>query len=206
MSDASARFARGLEALLGADEAGLGVRLRLHYELMVTFASRIALTADVGPDEALGHVAEGLWAARHYRGPEVLDVGAGAGYPSIVVAMARPDLRVTLLERNRRRAAFLEYAAARLGMGSLRVRHAALADLGSEAERFATVSVRALPRMSSWLGSAVALVGAGGVALVFASLRTSEELLRAFPLPWQVAQLREPGTEQKVLLVAERSA
>jgi 16S rRNA (guanine527-N7)-methyltransferase len=47
----------------------------------------------------------------------VVDVGSGAGLPGIPLAIARPDLRVTLLEPLLRRATFLSQAAEELGLG-----------------------------------------------------------------------------------------
>src|SRR6266536_4804842 len=46
----------------------------------------------------------------------VVDVGSGGGMPGLPLAIARPELRVTLLEADRRRAAFLVHAAARLDL------------------------------------------------------------------------------------------
>src|SRR5690348_7944690 len=46
----------------------------------------------------------------------LVDVGSGGGMPGIPLALARPELRVTLIEADARKAAFLEHAAARLGL------------------------------------------------------------------------------------------
>ena len=50
----------------------------------------------------------------------VLDIGSGAGLPGVVIALARPDLKVTLLEPLQRRVNFLEEAVAGLGIEVLR--------------------------------------------------------------------------------------
>jgi 16S rRNA (guanine527-N7)-methyltransferase len=52
---------------------------------------------------------------------DALDLGSGAGLPGIVVAIARPSLRVGLVEVRRRRAAFLELAVERLGLSNVTV-------------------------------------------------------------------------------------
>ncbi len=54
-------------------------------------------------------------------GTRVVDVGAGAGLPGLPLRLVRPDLRLTLLEANRRRAAFLVQACARLGLADVQV-------------------------------------------------------------------------------------
>lgn len=55
------------------------------------------------------------------RAASVCDVGSGAGLPGVALAVARPDLSVTLLEPLERRVAFLEEVVARLGLARVRV-------------------------------------------------------------------------------------
>lgn len=53
--------------------------------------------------------------------PTVLDVGSGAGLPGVVIALMLPEARVHLVERRRRRAAFLTLVAGRLGIDNVAV-------------------------------------------------------------------------------------
>lgn len=58
-------------------------------------------------------------AARLPRGPaELVDVGSGGGFPGLVIAIARPDLEVTLIESTGKKADFLADTAARLGVAT----------------------------------------------------------------------------------------
>jgi 16S rRNA (guanine527-N7)-methyltransferase len=61
----------------------------------------------------------------------VLDVGSGAGLPGIPLALARPDLAVTLLEPMARRAAFLEEIVRELGLATVQVRRGRTDDVAS---------------------------------------------------------------------------
>ena len=54
-------------------------------------------------------------------GARVLDLGSGGGWPGIPLALLRPDLDLTLAERRRKRAAFLELTVGRLGLRNVRV-------------------------------------------------------------------------------------
>lgn len=56
-------------------------------------------------------VVRGVW----------LDLGSGGGFPGMVIAVARPELQVTLLESDQRKAAFLRNAARELGIGNAKV-------------------------------------------------------------------------------------
>lgn len=68
-------------------------------------------------DECLAARRAGLegQAAASFR-PSLVDVGSGAGFPGLVLALARPDLSVTLVDSRRRRCAFLSGAAQALGL------------------------------------------------------------------------------------------
>ena len=54
-------------------------------------------------------------------GARVLDLGSGGGWPGLPLALLRPDLDLTLVERRKKRAAFLDLARARLGLKNVRV-------------------------------------------------------------------------------------
>lgn len=97
-------------AALGAGQVDA---LWRHYELLVRWNAKINLTRVIELEEAIRfHYGESLFVAS--RVPEdaktVLDVGSGAGFPGFVMAVARPDLQVTLLEPDQRKAAFLREA------------------------------------------------------------------------------------------------
>jgi len=84
-----------------------------HYELLRLWNARINLTRVIELEAAVRfHYAESLFVARQVP-PEVrsaVDVGSGAGFPGFVLAVARPELQVTLLESDQRKAAFLREA------------------------------------------------------------------------------------------------
>jgi 16S rRNA (guanine527-N7)-methyltransferase len=85
-----------------------------HFELLTRWNARMNLTRVAGLAEASRiHYAESLFAAIYIPAgvQTVIDVGSGAGFPGFVLAVARPDLQVTLLESDQRKAAFLREAS-----------------------------------------------------------------------------------------------
>ncbi len=87
--------------------------LWLHYDLMRRWNSRINLTRVIELEAAIRfHYAESLFVAAHVpkSARSVIDVGSGPGFPGFVLAVARPELLVTLLESDQRKAAFLREA------------------------------------------------------------------------------------------------
>lgn len=75
------------------------------------------------------------------RGVSMIDVGSGAGLPGIPLALARPDLRIVLLEPLQRRADFLELAVEELALDAVDVVRARAED---HRERYDTVTGRAV--------------------------------------------------------------
>lgn len=91
-------------------------RLEAYHGLLLRYRSTLDLMSEAGLDDWDGHVAGALDVAAALVPPlegsgrpvrTVLDVGSGAGLPGVVVAIARPDLDVHLVERRRRRGSFL---------------------------------------------------------------------------------------------------
>jgi 16S rRNA (guanine527-N7)-methyltransferase len=118
----------GLASALTAEAGQIGVSLStaqvatlLHYRRLIEqWTSRAGLTALRDPRHVVRlHFVDSLLClgvAAFPSGGSVIDVGSGAGLPGIPLMIARPDLRVTLLEPAARKAAFLELAAAQLGL------------------------------------------------------------------------------------------
>ncbi|XOB98504.1 16S rRNA (guanine(527)-N(7))-methyltransferase RsmG [Deinococcota bacterium DY0809b] len=95
-------------------------------EAYAALLERYAASANLVSPKVLAELPVHFAAARAYgevlpEGVHVLDVGSGAGLPAIPLAVARPDLALTLVERRAKRAAFLDLVAARLGLENVRV-------------------------------------------------------------------------------------
>ncbi len=86
-------------------------------------------------------------------GADVIDIGSGAGLPGIVLAVARPDLQVTLVESLARRTAFLTETVERLGLAQVRVVRGRAEDCGGALRPADVVTARAvasLDRLAAW--------------------------------------------------------
>jgi 16S rRNA (guanine527-N7)-methyltransferase len=109
----------------------------------------------------------------------VADIGSGAGLPGLVLAIARPDLRVTLIEPLLRRAVFLTEAVDLLGLTNVEVLRSRAEDVTESVERqFDAVTARAVAPLTRLLGWSLPLCRAGG-QLVAMKGRTAEAELAA---------------------------
>ncbi len=118
--------------------------------------------------------------------PRVADLGSGAGFPGIPLAIYLPRLRFTLVERSARRAAFLRNTALLLGL-----RHVQVCEEGLEAvrEEFAVVTFRALAPLDRELSQLRRLCGPRGTVVAYKGRRERIEAEIAALRP-QVAALR----------------
>ena len=118
-------------------------------------------------------------------GARVVDVGSGAGLPGIPLALARPDLSVTLLEPLARRVAFLTECVERLGLERVTVvRGRAEEDpVRRELGGADAVTARAVAPLDKLAGWCLPLLRPGGVLLAVKGSTAAEELAAAGPLP-----------------------
>ena len=111
-------------------------------------------------------------------GARVADLGSGAGLPGLVLALARPDLEVTLIEPMARRVDFLTEACAVLGVDRVTVVRGR-AEESAGRQRFDVVTSRALaplPRLLTW---SLPLVAPGGVVLAMKGSSAATEIAEA---------------------------
>ncbi len=141
---------------------------RRHFERVLQTNRHTNLTRITSPIEAaVKHYADSLailpWARRTVPGQAtVLDVGSGAGFPAVPLAIGRRDWTVMAIDGTRKKADFLAQVAAELGLPNLTARHARARELGGKIEPFDVVIFRAVGDPIENLREARRLVAAGG--------------------------------------------
>ena len=108
-------------------------------------------------------------------GTDVCDIGSGAGLPGMVLALSRPDLRVTLVEPLLRRTTFLEEAVGLLELGNVEVVRARAEELHGHRE-FTVVTSRAVAPLERLLGWSLPLVRKGGEVVAMKGSSVHEEI------------------------------
>ena len=149
----------------------------------------------------------GLLAGFLPQGAAVADVGSGAGLPGLVLAAARPDLRVTLIEPMERRVAWLEEERARLGLDNVVVERVRAEEAAPA--RFDVVTARAVGALTGLLPITAPLAKPGGGlallkgAAVDAELAKAEKVVRRLRLVdvrVEIAGRGMAGLETRVLV------
>lgn len=126
------------------------------------------------------HVLDSLAAVPHFQGgtPDlirVLDVGSGGGLPGIPLAIARPELQVTLIDSIAKKTAFLLQAKAELGLANLNVVTSRVEDFRPPAA-FDTITSRAFSDLKEFVTLTRHLLKPGGRWLAMKGLMPHEEI------------------------------
>jgi 16S rRNA (guanine527-N7)-methyltransferase len=209
MSEGSIPAGTRLNALLA--EAGLtplgsvlAGRFEEYLSLILRWNARVNLTATRDEDGILSrHFVESIACARALPAgiATLLDVGSGAGFPGIPIALCRPEISVTLAESQGKKAAFLREAIRVLALAA-KV-HSGRAE--SLTAKFDCVTLRAVDRMELAVQAASLLVSPGGWLALMTTRGELEGLKAAagaeFYWPTTV-QL--PRSQARVLALGER--
>ena len=166
-----------------------------YVELLLAWGARINLTSARTAEEIVDdHLADALQLvpALPPTARSLVDVGAGAGLPGVVLAVLRPEVSCTLLEPRGRRWSFLREVRRRLGLENLTPVQERLEDHVATAD-FAPYDVavsRATWPLAEWLERARALVGAGGRILALEGADEQELPPGATRTRYQLARRR----------------
>lgn len=137
--------------------------LRRFVDLFVRWNERINISAARTVDEVTLQVVDCLALEPYVEAPGLIDVGSGGGLPGLVLAIARPDLRLTSVEPVHKKTAFQSTAVRELGLKNV-VIHSRRVDPAVD-RGFDTAVSRATFGLSEWLALGRQLVRPGGVVL-----------------------------------------
>ncbi len=111
-----------------------------------------------------------------------IDIGSGGGLPAIPLALARPDVRLTLVEARGKKARFLRETAEALGLSNTRVLSERAEDLGQDGrhrQKYDLVTARAVAAMPTLLELTTPLLRVGGALLAPKGQKAEFELVDA---------------------------
>jgi 16S rRNA (guanine527-N7)-methyltransferase len=160
-------------------------KLGKYLDLLIAGNERMNLTRITDRAAAeVQHVGDGLTVLPYLPagGIRVADVGSGGGVPGVVMAIARPEMKVVLIEATKKKAAFLKEAVAALELSNVEVLDWRVEDVGQEAgyrEKFDVATARAVATID-WLAEwCLPLAKKGGKVLLMKGPRHAEELMEA---------------------------
>lgn len=173
MSDRE-QLIRGIKAMGLALPEGAVDKLLAYRDLMLKWNRTYNLTALKDPAQMVSHhLLDSLAILPWVSGPELLDVGSGAGLPGIPLAIARPELQVTLVDAVQKKATFQRQAAIELGLTNVQARHARVEELEGQ---YGMITSRAFAELADFVRLTRPLLAPGGCWLAMKGQQPDEEL------------------------------
>lgn len=202
------KLERGLQALEIELDAAARQRLLDFVALLQKWNAVHNLTAVRDAERMVDqHLLDSLAVLPHIQPGRLADVGSGGGLPGIPLAIARPELQVTLIDSSHKKTAFLRQAAAELQLSNVQV-ECMRVESWQSTELFNTVISRAFSDLAQFFALAGHLLAPGGVVLAMKGIYPHEEIAQLPP----AANLREvktltiPGVDAQRHLVVLESA
>lgn len=185
MSDFSIVFDAALaEFGITLDEAARDRFCRYH-DLLIEWNEKMNLTALTAPrDVAVKHFIDSLMLLQYTdipQGASLIDVGTGAGFPGLAVKIARPDIRLTLLDSLQKRLIFLDTVCEELGLEGVETVHSRAEDgaRGALRESFDFAAARAVAPLNVLCEYCLPYVKVGGKFLAMKGKTAAEETEQA---------------------------
>ncbi|MGH8025417.1 MAG: 16S rRNA (guanine(527)-N(7))-methyltransferase RsmG [Pseudoxanthomonas sp.] len=196
-------------AALGLDSDALSPPLLSYLALLDRWNRTYNLTAIRDPREMVTrHLLDSLAMHPFIEHGALADLGTGPGLPGIPLAIAKPQLQVTLVESNGKKARFLREAVRTLGLSNARVAESR-AEALDEPGAYDALTARALDTLAGIIEVGGHLLKSGGKLLAMKGVRPDEEIA-ALPAGWTVAAvhpLTVPGlVGERHLVVVGRDA
>jgi len=167
------------------------------------------LTAIKNPEEMLTHhLLDSLAIHADLAGERIADVGTGAGFPGLPLALVQPARRFTLIDSNGKKIRFVSHAARTLGLANVEPLQARAEELAPDPP-FDTVLARACAPLPELVNMIAGLTGPATRVLAMKGKRPDQEI-DALPRAWRVVGVRSltvPGlAESRCLVTLARAA
>lgn len=158
------------------------VRLDKFAEMLIETNKSFNLTAIKEPDDVtVKHFADCLAIFRYVNIPEgakIIDVGTGAGFPGLVLKLARPDIQMTFLDSTKKKLGFIENVLNECGVSDeiLHMRAEEAAQLSKYREKFDFATARAVAALPVLSEYCLPFVKVGGTFISMKSAESNEEI------------------------------
>jgi len=150
-------------------------QLRTYLDTLLAWNRKLALVSQRDLTQIINkHVADSLFAAAYcVDGESVVDLGSGAGFPAVPIAISRPASRVCLIESRGKKASFLEEARRAASIRNAVICHRRIEAASADVEhrsQYAVATARALATTGEFLSLARPFLAPGGRAIAMRSV------------------------------------
>ena len=151
-----------------------------YYQMLVEWNNKFNLTAITERNEVeVKHFADSISGQRFIdSGANVLDIGAGAGFPSLPIKIVRDDISLTMIDSVNKKVTFLNEVVKTLGIDNAGAFHSRIEDLDKN-KKYDVVVSRAVAELKTLCEYTLPFVKEGGIFIAYKSEKTDEEIENA---------------------------
>ncbi len=180
---------------------GLIERIRAYIALLLEWNRKISLTAVTEPVEIVRfHFGESLFAAAEMKmhHGRLADVGSGAGFPGIPLALAAPGLHTTLIEVNAKKAAFLFEVVRRLDLSNVTVLRSRMEDV-TGVQSFDFICARAVGKHANLVRWSRNKLTPNGKLVLFLGEEDVQKIRKTSQWKWE-SPVKIPDSSRRFIL------
>jgi 16S rRNA (guanine527-N7)-methyltransferase len=189
-----------------AIDAALRGQIQKYIDLLLLWNQRVSLTSIVDCEQIVRfHFGESLFARNlvPVEKGRLADVGSGAGFPGVPLAMISPRLEVTLIEANQKKGAFLSEVVRALALSNVIIVRSRMEDLSSRLAAFDFLTARALGQHLELIDWARQSLASSGRLILWVGRRDAEFLSRTPGWSWR-NPVQIPSSRSRFLLVGSK--
>jgi 16S rRNA (guanine527-N7)-methyltransferase len=182
---------------------GIHAKIGVYISLLLKWNRSISLTTVIDPVEIVKfHFGESLFASTvaDFEDSRLADVGSGAGFPGIPLAMQVRSLNLTLIESNTKKCAFLSEVTRELDISTIRVFRGRMEDFPAKSGFFGFIAARALGHHGDLLAWSRAHLTASGKLVLWLGDEDATILSRTPDWDWD-DRVAIPGSKRRFLLL-----
>jgi 16S rRNA (guanine527-N7)-methyltransferase len=177
-------------------------QVQKYISLLVLWNQKISLTSIENPQEIVcRHFGEGFFGAKFVENPRcrLADVGSGAGFPGLALKIVLPDLQVSLIEQDTRKATFLNEVIRALDLKDAKVYRTKYESVGPQIANLDVIVARAVGDHKSLLNWARPRLSSTGHVLLWLGTEDATRLSHFPGWQWQLPHTL-PESKNRVLL------
>ena len=175
-------------------------KLLIYKELLIKWNKSFNLTSIKNREVVTHHFLDCLSIIPFIKSSSLLDVGTGAGLPGIIIAIVKPDIKVSLIDKVGKKIAFIKRVVAELEIKNIDTYHDRVELLTSE-EKYDGIISRAFSNMDDFIKSTKHLIKSQGVWYGMKSKKILNDEMININQPWTLEKLDVPFLEAERYLV-----
>ncbi len=173
--------------------------LARHYAMLCKWNSKINLTRIIAPKEAARfHYAESLFGSLLTGDARrLLDIGSGAGFPALPLAVLNPRSEVTALESNQKKSLFLAEVKDALRLENFKVERTRFEQF--DHSHYDLLTCRAIERATDFIPTIIKSLGAGQRILIYCGADMLDSLLQRFNEDFSIETRNVPASKSRLI-------